>query len=313
MAEPAGFSRLNLEMNSPESPRWRDGAFWFSDYFRKTVNRWVIGETPEVVLQLDDAPAALGFMPDGALLVASMRKRQLFVWRNGELSLHADLQHLPGEWLNDMVVDGDGRAYVGTRTTKVSPAAHYREPGGPDSIVIVEPDGKTAVPVEGICSPNGAVISPDGRTFTMAEIYARRIVRFDRDPQGRLSGKRVVVQWDRTWPDGICLDAEGAVWACSPYSGEVVRVLENGTVDRHYDLPGAVACMLGGPERRTLFVVATDVRRLPSSDPAKPHGSLYKGPGHDTGPKRTPGDPADDIDTAGLFTLEVDVPGAGWP
>ncbi|HKR87460.1 MAG TPA: SMP-30/gluconolactonase/LRE family protein [Phenylobacterium sp.] len=312
MSRADGPTRTHLDLNSPESPRWHGGAFWFSDYYRKTVNRMVLGQPSEVVLQLDDAPAALGFMPDGGLLIASMRKRQLLRWRDGRLSLHADLRGLPGEWLNDMVVDGDGRAYVGTRSTKVSPAVHYREPGGPDSLIVVEPDGESAAPVEQICSPNGAVITPDGRSFIMAEIYARRIVRFDRDPQGRLSGKRVLVEFEHTWPDGICLDAEGAVWACSPYSGEVVGVLSSGEVAQRYSIPGAVACMLGGEGRRTLFIVATDVRRLPSSDPSKPHGSLYMGPGHDTGLKRSPDDPAE-VDTSGLYMMEVDVPGAGWP
>ena len=312
MATPEGLTRLDTELNIPESPRWYDGAFWFCDYFRKTVNRWVPGQSPEVVLTTESTPGALGWMPDGTLMISAMHDRRLLLWRNGELSLHADLQHLPGQWLNDMVVDGDGRAYVGTRTTKVRPSVHHTEPGGPDSLVIVEPDGKTITTIEDICAPNGAVVSPDGRTFILAEIYARRILRFDRDPEGRLSNKRVLVSFEKFWPDGICLDAEGAVWACSPYSGEFARILADGTVEQRYSMPGAVACMLGGDDRRTLYIMATDVRRLPTGDPSQPHGSLYTGPGHETEPKRPIGDPSE-RDTSGLFTLKVPVPGAGWP
>ena len=306
------FTRADVELFHPESPRWKDGAFWFSDYHKKTVNRMVPGEPPEVILQLDDSPSALGFMPDGALIFASMKKRQLFVYRDEKVSLHADMQHLPGQWLNDMVVDGDGRTYVGTRTTMVSPTMHFRDPGGPDVLLVVEPDGKTIQVVDNICSPNGASVSADGRTFTLAEIYARRIAQFDRDEQGRLSNKRIVAEFDDLWPDGISVDAEGAIWFGSPYSGHLVRVLADGTIDQKYAMTGAVACMLGGEDRRTLFVLATDVRRAPRSDPSSKHGSLYRGPGHETEPKRAIDDP-EEVDTSGLFTMKVDVPGAGWP
>ncbi|HKX78336.1 MAG TPA: SMP-30/gluconolactonase/LRE family protein [Novosphingobium sp.] len=308
----ARFTRVDVDLVAPESPRWHDGAFWFSDYFRKTINRMVPGQPAQVVLTLDDSPAATGFMPDNSLLFASMQKRKLFRLRDGEVSLHADLSHVDGQWLNDMVVDGDGRTYVGTRTTKVSPAVHHTAPGGPDALVIVEPDGQSMSVVEDICSPNGCSVSADGRTFTLAEIYARRIIRFDRDEQGRLSNKRTLVEFDKVWPDGIAIDADGGVWACSPYSGEVVHVTADGRVDRQLALPGAVACCLGGDDRSTLYVVATDVRRLPTSDPAEPHGSQYKGPGHEDQPKRSPDDPRE-VDTSGLYTMRVDARGAGWP
>lgn len=305
------FQRIEIEVQSPESPRWYQGALWFSDYFRKTVNRMVPGEAPQVILTITDTPGALGFLPDGALIVSSMKQRQLFRYSGGELVLYADLLPFEGQWLNDMVVDGDGRAYVGTRTTKVSPAIHHREPGGPDTLLIVEPGGQQIAVVPDICSPNGATVSPDGKTLTLNEIYARRITRFDRDAQGLLSNRRVLAAFDRTWPDGLSLDAEDGVWTCSPYSGEVVHVKADGTVDQVYDVPGAVACALGGNDRRMLYVVATDVRRLPSADPDRPHGSLYKGPGHEQG-LRSPDEPGE-VDTSGMFAMQVDVPGVGWP
>lgn len=307
-----GFERVEVDLDHPESPRWHDGAFWFSDYYRGTINRMIPGEPAQVVHSIGEPASALGFMPDGTLVYGAMQSKQLFLLREGKATLHADLRDLPGGWLNDMVVDGDGRTYVGTRTTKVSPTVHHREPSGPDVLLIVEPNGKDIAIVEDICSPNGCSVSPDGKTFTLAEIYARRVLRFDRDAAGRLSNRRVLVEFDKTWPDGISLDQEDAIWFCSPYSGEVVRVLANGKIDQRYDVPGAVACMLGGNDRRTLFVLATDVRRQPRSDPNGAHGSLYTGPGHDEAPKRSPDDPGE-VDTSGLFTLRVDIPGAGWP
>lgn len=306
------FEELPIGAQSPESPRWHEGAFWYCDYHEKTVNRMVPGQLSEVVLRTHGrTPSALGFLSDGSVIIASMHERLLYRYRDGNMALHADLAYIDCQWINDMVVDADGRAYVGTRTTKVSPAVHHRYPGGPDSIAIVEPDGKAISVVRDICSPNGSSVSPDGRTFTLCEIYARRIIQFDRDSHGRLIRKRVLIQFDRTWPDGLALDAQGAVWACSPYSGELVRVLANGDVDQVHHIPGAVACALGGEGRRTLFVVATDVRRLPTSDPARPHGSLYQGPGHEAG-TRSPRDPGE-VDTSALLIAQVDVPGAGWP
>lgn len=305
------FERLPFKLESPESPRWHDGVFWYCDYKSKTVNRMVPGEAPEVVLRMDGTPSALGFMPDQSLLISAMHQKRLYRYRDGELTVHAELPLGDGQWLNDMVVDGDGRAYVGTRTTRVSPAVHHRGPGGPDTLIVVEPDGKEISFVADICSPNGSTISPDGRTFTLCEIYARRIVQFDRAADGRLSGRRILVEFEQTWPDGLALDAQGAVWACSPYSGEVVRVMASGKIDQRHMIPGAVACVLGGEDRHTLFVVATDVRRLPTCDPARPHGSLYQGPGHETG-RRSPDDPGE-VDTSAMLVAQVDVPGAGWP
>ena len=308
---PAVFEKLPVMLQSPESPRWHQDAFWYCDYAARTVNRMVPGQAPEVVLTMEGTPSALGFMPDDSLIIAGMHQKKLFRYHDGALFVHAEIPVRDGDWMNDMVVDGDGRAYVGIRSTKVSPAVHHREPGGPDSVVIVEPDGKRISAIEDICSPNGSTVSPDGRTFTLCEIYARRILQFDRDQDGRLSNKRVLVQFERTWPDGLALDAQGAVWACSPYSGEVVRVLANGDVDQRYQLPGAVASILGGEDRRTLFVVATDVRHLPSCDPSRLHGSLYQGPGRETG-CRSAYDPGE-VDTSAMLVTRVDVPGAGWP
>lgn len=267
MTDSGDATKLELALTYPEGPRWCDGALWFSEFSDRTINRLTPGGDREVVLRLEDTPSGLGFMPDGSLLFVSMARRQLLRWSGGAPRLHADLGGLPGEFLNDMWVDDEGRAYVGARSRAVSPAVFHRDPGGPDCVIAVEPDGRAWVAADGLCSPNGTVISPDGAMVVLAETYARRVVRFDRDAAGRLSGRRQLIQFGETWPDGVCLDAEGAVWVCSPYSSEVVRVTADGEVACRWTIPGAVACALGGADGRTLFVVAVDTRWLSISEP----------------------------------------------
>lgn len=287
-----GIVKLELELTYPEGPRWRDGALWFSEFSDRTINRHEPGRGREIVLELEDTPSGLGFMPDGSLLFVSMARRQLLRWRPGAPPrLHADLSGLPGEFLNDMVVDREGRAYVGARSRAVSPAVFHREPGGPDCLVVVEPDGRASIAADQLCSPNGAVIAPDGGTMVVAETYARRVTSFDRDPQGRLSGRRRLIQFEETFPDGIDLDAEGAVWVCSPYSSEAVRVTRAGEVSDRLEIPGAVACALGGDDGRTLFVAAVDTRWLAISDGEA--AARAQGGG-------------------GVYAARVPVPGAGW-
>ena len=277
MTEIGKITRLPVALTYPEGPRWREGALWFSEFSDRTICRMTPGGDHEVVLAVDDTPSGLGFLPDGSLLFVSMFRRQLLRWSGGAPTIHADLSELPGEFLNDMVVDGEGRAYVGARSQKVSPTVFHRDPGGPDCVIVVEPDGRAAVAAEQLCAPNGTVISPDGRRVVLAETYARRVTCFDRDPAGRLSGRRLLIQFEETFPDGICLDEEGAVWVCSPYSSEAVRVTALGEVTHRLPIPGAVACALGGEDGRTLFVAAVDTRWLPTA-PAAGGERLQSGP-----------------------------------
>jgi sugar lactone lactonase YvrE len=280
----------------PEGPRWRDGALWFSDMRERTVNVFTPGAGRQVLLTLDDTPSGLGFMPDGSVLIVSMMKRRLMRLRDGKLDLHADLADFPGDFLNDMVVDDVGRAYVGSRSRQLSPAIHYSAPGGPDCVIAVEPDGRASIAADGLCAPNGTVISPDGRTLVIGETYARRVSVFERDAAGRLSARRDFARFDRTLPDGICLDAAGAVWVASPYSDACVRVLDGGEVTHRLAIPGAVACMLGGEGRRTLFVLAVDTRLRPAAEPGL------------AGPPATGSEPA-----GAIYSVDVDTPGAGLP
>ncbi|CAN7632175.1 SMP-30/gluconolactonase/LRE family protein [Phenylobacterium sp. LjRoot219] len=296
MSETTAITRLPIPLVFPEGPRWHDGALWFSEITERTINRLTPAGDREVVLRLEDSPSGLGFMPDGSLLFVSMTRRQLLRWDGGSPRLHADLSGVAGEYLNDMVVDADGRAYVGVRSQKVSPAVFHREPGGPDCVVVVEPDGRASVAAHQLCAPNGTVISADGHTVVLAETYARRLTVFDRAWSGEWLRRRRLIQFERTFPDGVCIDAENAVWVCSPYSSEVVRVSQAGEVTDRLAITGAVACALGGDHRRTLFVLAVDPRWLPTFDPAL-GGPLPTDPG-----------PA-----GAIYALDVAVPGAGWP
>lgn len=296
MSDPSAISRLSIPLVFPEAPRWHDGTLWFSEITERTINRLTPGGEREVVLRLEDSPSGLGFMPDGSLLFVSMTQRRLLRWDGGAPRLHADLSGVAEEYLNDMVVDADGCAYVGVRSQKVSPTVFHREPGGPDCVILVEPDGRASVAADELCAPNGTVISADGRTVVLAETYARRLTTFDRGSTGEWLRRRPLIQFERTFPDGVCIDAANAVWTGSPYSSEVVRVSEAGEVTDRLAVTAAVACALGGDRRSTLFVLAVDPRWLPTFDPA------LGGPA-----------PTDPAPAGAIYAVDVAVPGAGWP
>jgi sugar lactone lactonase YvrE len=200
--------------------------------------------------------------------------------------------------LNDMVVDGEGRAYVGTRVASVRPWGPLPGPDeAPDSIVMVHPGGAAVVAADRLVSPNGTVIAPDGRTLVVAETYAHRLIAYDRAEDGALSNRRLFAELDGVYPDGICLDEEGAVWVGSPYSGEFVRVRPGGEVTDRMALAGAVACALGGEGRRRLFLVCVDPAALPRPDAAPQHPQNWTAR----------------FDKGCVRTITVACPGAGWP
>jgi sugar lactone lactonase YvrE len=218
------------------------------------------------------------------LLVVSMTDRRLLRLDGKELIEVADLSALAPFHCNDMVVDARGRAYVGNFGFDFAAKQAPRTTG----LILVQPNGQASVVADDLHFPNGAVITPDGRTLIIGESYAARLTAFDIADDGSLSGRRVWAALNNATPDGICLDAEGAIWLASPTSREVLRVRQGGAVTHRIATPGqAVACMLGGPDRRTLFVLTTKVM-------ATPEQSLQTRPG-------------------AIHTLVVDVPGAGWP
>ena len=268
-----------------EGPRWRDGRLWFSDFYRHEV----VTVTPEGQRQqrfeVPQQPSGLGWLPDGDLLVVSMLDRRLLRWDGQTLVEHADLSGLVSAPCNDMVVDGDGRAYVGNFGFD----RHQGETFNETMLVVVEPDGSTAPGPGDLAFPNGTVITPDGATLIVGESWGSRLTAFERDPTtGILGARRVWADLGAGVPDGICLDADGAIWVADPRNGQVFRVREGGEVtDRIACGQGrhAFACMLGGEAGTTLFVV-TNTGSGPGVAAAR---------------------------TGRIETVEVAVPGAGWP
>ncbi|MEO8694033.1 MAG: SMP-30/gluconolactonase/LRE family protein [Acidimicrobiales bacterium] len=284
----------------PEGPRWHDGWLWFSDVTNKRVERVDLEGHREVVATFDDRPSGLGFLPDGSLLVVAMTQRCLLRVTDGRVEPYADLRDFGGDFANDMVVDADGRAYVGVRSAALKPDLPVPPPqDAPDLVVVVDPSGNPSVGADQMVAPNGTVITPDGRTLIIAETYAHRLTAFDRAHDGTLSRRRVFAEVAGVYPDGICLDDEGAVWVGSPYSDEFIRVRDGGEITDRLTVAGGVACALGGPFRKTLFLLAVDSTALP-----KPGTSMSTAP-------VLHGDTV--FDGGSISTVPVDRSGAGWP
>jgi sugar lactone lactonase YvrE len=236
----------------PEAPRWRDGKLWFSDFYSHRVIRLGLDGRSETVAEVPQRPSGLGWTRDGDLLVVSMLNRRVLRQRNGALELHADLTAFSGGLCNDMVVDAAGRAYVGN----FGYDRHAGEAARVTCLARVDPDGSVVRAAEDLMFPNGTVITPDGRALIVAETFAHRLTAFDVAPDGSLSNRRLFAQLDGCFPDGICLDAEGAIWVTDARGKRVMRVFDGGRIARTISTgeQGTFACMLGGPDRRILFI-----------------------------------------------------------
>jgi sugar lactone lactonase YvrE len=243
----------------PEGPRWHEGRLWLSDMHAHRVLALGPGGTEETVVRVPGRPSGLGWLPDGRLLVVSMEDRRLLRLEEGRLVEHADLSGLASFHCNDMVVDARGRAFVGNFGFDLhDPDATPK----PAELIRVDPDGRAEVVARDLRFPNGCVITPDGRTLVVGESFAARLTAFDLDEDGGLSGRRTWARLEGAVPDGICLDAEGALWVASPVSNEVLRVREGGEVlDRVPTDQLAIACMLGDEDRRTLYVLTAPTTR----------------------------------------------------
>ncbi len=244
----------------PEGPRWRDGRLYFSDQHDRRVLAVDPNGACETIVEVPEQPSGLGWLPDGRMLIVSMLDRRVLRLEGDELIEHADLASLAAGECNDMVVDAHGRAYVGN--------FGFDMYGGEDArdtcIIAVEPDGRAHVAAEGLAFPNGTVITGDARTMIIGESYGGRLTAFSIAPDGSLGDRRVFAQLHGAVPDGICLDAEGAVWVACPLTGRCLRVRDGGEVVDEIKVSHdfAYACMLGGDDRRTLFMCTA-----PSSDP----------------------------------------------
>jgi sugar lactone lactonase YvrE len=237
----------------PEGPRWRAGKLWFSDMLAgKVMNVDLDGRTELVALSPGtDWLSGLGWLPDGRLLVVAMQSRRLLRLDGERLVEAADLSALTSYLTNDMIVDTRGRAYVGEVGFDVHGGAPYKAA----ALVLVTPDGRTRVVDPDLSCPNGAVITADGRTLIVGESLADRLTAYTIADDGSLEDKRIWAAVEGLGPDGICLDAEGCIWVASPMKGIVQRVREGGEVLESFAtevMP--LATMLGGPDRRTLFV-----------------------------------------------------------
>ncbi len=264
-----------------EGPRWHDGALWFSDFYRHGVYRFVDDGadrvTEELVVEVPTQPSGLGWLPDGDQLIVSMTDRKLLRRSTaGAVTEHADLSAVAGGHCNDMVVAADGTAYVG----------NFGQDRGPATLAIVDPDGRVRPGPEELAFPNGTVITPDGRTLIIGESMGRRLTAFTITDTGDLVDRRLWADLGEGIPDGICLDADGGVWVADPRNANCSRVVEGGEVTDRIDLElNCFACMLGGDDRRTLYLV--------------------------TAP--TSGDRAAATRAGRIERTRVDVPGAGRP
>jgi len=236
----------------PESPRWHEGALWFSDQHDLRVCR-VDSQTSnvETVVHVPQQPSGLGWA-QGRLLVVSMTDRRVLSFEGGRLSQWADLREVAAFHCNDMVVDTRGRAYVGNFGFDLL----GRAPKVPASLALVDTDGSVSRVADDLMFPNGCAITRDGRTLLVAETFAARVTSFRINDDGSLSNREMYCDLGGALPDGICLDGEGAVWCACPVEHQVLRVRQGGEITDRVDLGDRqpFACILGGPLRRTLFV-----------------------------------------------------------
>jgi sugar lactone lactonase YvrE len=246
-----------------EGPRWRDGRLWFSDFYAHAVKSVSLVGDLRTEFELDDQPSGLGWAPDGSMLIVSMTKQQVLRRSPaGQISVHADLSAIAGFHCNDMVVDAAGRAYVGNFGFDLDAALEAR---GAEAVMAdhptanlacIAPDGTVSVAATDMHFPNGPVITPDGKTLILGETLTAALTAFDIGPDGALSNRRLWAPTAPRLPDGITLDAEGAIWIASPLSPECVRIAEGGEVLEVIETgQPCYACMLGGDDGRTLFML----------------------------------------------------------
>ena len=268
-----------------ESPRWRDGALWVSDWGAHEVLRFDAMGRREVVARVPSFPMCIEHLPDGRLLIVdSAGKRLLRGEPDGTLAQHADFHALSDldAFGNDIVVDGRGAIYVNDIGFKF-PGGEFR----PGVIVLVASNGAVRKVADDLAFPNGMAVTSDNKTLIVAESYACRLTAFDIAPEGDLSRRRIWAEVDGH-PDGVCLDAEGCAWYADVGAKRCVRIREGGEALDRVELDrGAFACILGGPERRTLFIVGQD----------------WRGPANwANGPR-----------TGQVAAIEAPAPAAGWP
>lgn len=259
-------------MTYTESPRWHGDRIWFSDFFTNRVHSATAdGDDLRVEAEVPHQPSGLGWLPDGRLLIVSMRDQTILrAEPDGTLAVHADLSSFTDTYLNDMAVDAAGRAYVGDFGFDLFAGAPFEVA----DLFRVDPDGSVTVVANDMRFANGTVITDDG-TLLVNETLGNRITAFDIEGDGSLTNRRSWVEFGpeptardlmelfgqvRIAADGGCRDAEGAMWVADALGSRAVRVLPDGTIDQEISPGiGIYACMLGGADGRTLFLCACSV------------------------------------------------------
>ena len=251
-------SRILVDgLSFPEGPRWYQGALWFSDIHAHRVYRLETDGTRTTVAHIDDRTSGIGFLPNGDLLVVSMLDRRLVaVDAAGKARVHADMAHLSGNFINDMVVDAQGCAYVGSRNGGKPDTSS-------DSLIFVDTDGSVRTEVPDMATPNGTVITPDGQHLIIAETAYGRLRRFDIAADGSLSNRETIFEAPGKHLDGICRDAEGGIWAGGGGHG-LLRISPAGVLEEVIEFPGrmVLATALGGPDGKTLFLATTSMKLI---------------------------------------------------
>ena len=294
-----------------EGPRWHENKLWFSDFYSHKVMTLDENNSLETVCEVPSQPSGLGWLPNGDLLIVSMLDRKILRFSEGSISVHADLSEYVAHKCNDMVVGRDGTAYVGNFGM-----GDAGESLNSTHLMIVKSDGTVLKGPDNLLFPNGTVITEDGKNLIIAETLGAKLTSFDIEDNGELTNRKL---WARTSPlfslliikflsslgfdlskvdfskysknlhvpDGICLDEKIGIWIASPTTKAVVRIEKGGNITDTINTPkGAFACMLGGKERKTLYVIISN-----SSDPeeaqASPEGEIH--------------------------SIEVEIPGVGKP
>ncbi|GAA1480175.1 SMP-30/gluconolactonase/LRE family protein [Gordonia sinesedis] len=256
------------DMSFTECPRWHDGRLWFVDFYTHTVNSVnADGTDLRTELEVPAQPSGLGWLPDGRLLVVSMKDRKVLrVDSDGSVEVHADVSDYVGGHPNDMVVDDQGRAWLGNFGFDLMAGADIAA----TDLLRIDPDGTVVAVASGLLFPNGSVVTPDGRTLLVDETFGNRVSAFTIEPDGTLGARTdwakfgeppsTMVLADALGeavlaPDGCGLDDDGCLWIADAIGNRVVRVREGGEIVEQIDMgTGVFACMLGGPTGDTLFV-----------------------------------------------------------